>query len=82
MGKSIITNLGIACLVFWSIIGIVLTWYVWGIKKLNFSHNTSHEIEEERETEPLLLENLQESEPVYGLEEKAELNDPDYSKNS
>jgi len=80
MGESMITDIGIACLVFWSIIGILLTWYVWRIKKFNLGHNTSHKLEEEQETEPLLLENLNEA--VYDLHEETGLNDPEYPKNS
>jgi hypothetical protein len=82
MGESMITDIGIACLVFWSIIGILLTWYVWRIKKFNLGHNTFHKLEEEQETEPLLLENLQENEAVYDLHEETGLNDPEYPKNS
>ena len=83
MGESMIKDLGMACLVFWSIIGVLLSWYVWKIRIFNLGHNISHKLEEEgHETEPLLLENLRESEHHDFQDEAsamANLEDPTHS---
>lgn len=83
MGESTITDLGIACLVFWSIIGILLILYVWRIRKFNLGHDISHKLEEEENgTEPLLLGNLRENEAIYDLQDETSPNNPEHLTHS
>lgn len=78
MSESMIHDLGIASLVFWSIIGILLIWYVWRIKKFNLNHDAPHKLEEEHRTEPLILENLRENEVIYDLQDETAPNNPEH----
>jgi len=83
MGESIVTDLGIVCLVFWSIISFLLALCVLRIRKLNLGHDTSHNLEEEEHgTEPLLLENSLENKAIYDVQEGTVLNNPEHPTHS
>ena len=63
MGKYLLTDLGIICLVFWSIMGVLLAWYIWKLKEFNLDQDAQQQLEDEGSQKmPLVLEAFQEEE--------------------
>lgn len=63
MNDNFLSELGIACLIFWGILGVLLIWHVHRIKDINKAQSHHQEPSEEgMSTENSLLEHLRQME--------------------